>query len=466
MIDKVRNIMLKYNLITKDDNILIGLSGGPDSVCLFHILRLLKEVLRFNLYASHINHMYRGIDAEKDEKFVKDLCAKYNIKLFILKKNAVDYASEHKITEEEAGREIRYNFFKSNLSNLDNGKIAVAHNINDQAETVLQRIIRGTGIDGLKGMAFKNGNVIRPILNVSRKEIEDFLHDNNFEYCIDKTNNMPIYGRNKIRLELIPFLEEKYNPNIQKTLVRMAENAAKDSKIIKKYINEIFKNVLEEKKSGLITLNISNINRYEEFEITRIIRKAIYEIKGDNNNIESKHINYIIKLLKDNKTGKKINLPEKIFAEISYNSLIIGKTIEKIKEFEYNIIINGKTNIKEINKRVVTKIRENLKIPKNHKSIFLDYNKVSGNIIARNRRIGDIMIPKGMKGTKKVKDIFIDSKVPKGERDKKIILTDNKNIIWVEGFREDNRYKVTKETKKFIEIRILEDKVLKNIIPK
>lgn len=457
MIEKVRNNILEYNLITKGDNILIGISGGPDSVCLFHVLRLLKEVLRFDLYASHINHMYRGKDAEKDENFVKELCKKNDIKLFILKKNAADYANENKITEEEAGREIRYNFFKSNLSSLDNGKIAVGHNINDQAETVLQRIIRGTGIDGLKGMTFKNGNIIRPILNVSRKEIEDFLHDNGFKYCIDKTNNMPIYGRNKIRLELIPFLEEKYNPNIQETLIRMAENAAKDSKIIKKYTNELFKNVLEEKKNELVTLNINNIIKYKDFEISRIIRKAIFEIKGNTNNIESKHIDYIIKLIKDNKTGKKINLPERIFAEISYNSLIIGKTIEKIGEFEYNIIINGQTDIKEINKKVVTKIGQNIKkLPKNHKSILLDYNKISGNIIARNRRIGDIMIPKGMKGTKKVKDIFIDSKVPKGERDKKIILTDNTNIIWVEGFREDNRYKVTEETKKFIEIRILE----------
>jgi tRNA(Ile)-lysidine synthase len=236
----IKNNILEKNLISPGENILIALSGGPDSVFLFHNLRRLRETLSFNLYASHINHMYRGKDAMHDEEFVRNLCDKYGIKLFVKRKNATEYAKELKVTEEEAGRVLRYNFFKENLREIGEGKVALAHNLNDQAETVLQRIIRGTGIDGLSAMSFQKDNLIRPMLNISRDEIMNYLHENNYEYCIDITNTQDIYGRNKIRLNLIPYLEQNFNPNIQYSLYRMSEAMERDKKIIEKYIESKF----------------------------------------------------------------------------------------------------------------------------------------------------------------------------------------------------------------------------------
>lgn len=451
------NIMDK-NLIKQGDNILIGFSGGPDSVFLFHNLRLLKETLSFNLYASHINHMYRGIDAQHDEDFVRDLCEQYGIKLFVKRKNATDYANELKVTEEEAGRILRYNFFRENLKEVGGGKIAVAHNLNDQAETVLQRIIRGTGIDGLGAMSYEKDDLIRPILNVKRSEIEKYLHENNYDYCIDKTNAQAIYGRNKIRLNLIPELEKNYNPNIQNTLFRMSEVMDKDSKIIEKYINLKFDETLFEKDENRVVLDLYKLKIMEDYEVGRIVRKAIEYLKGNTNNIEMKHIEYANEFIKTGKTGKKINLSKGYTIEISYNNIIISKISEKISNFKYNITLDLPLFIKEIGKIVICSVLDVKEYKPNDKtSVSLDYDVINGNLTARNRLDGDNILPCGMTGSKKLKDIFIDMKIPANERNKKLIIADEHNVLWVEGYRIHNSYKVSSSTIKILNISIREE---------
>lgn len=451
-----RNIF-ENNLINKGDNVLIGISGGPDSVFLFHNLILLKEKLSFNLYASHINHMYRGEDALLDENFVRKLCNEYNVQLFIKRKNAREYAKELKITEEEAGRILRYNFFRQNLNEIGGGKIAVAHNLNDQSETVLQRIIRGTGLDGLKAMSFMNDGIIRPILNIQKSDILTYLHEKNLEYCIDKTNEQAIYGRNKIRLDLIPYLEENFNPNIQNALYRLSQAAESDSKIIEKYINIKYNEALIKEDINEIILSLNALIISENYEIGRIIRRAIENLKGFNVNIEMKHINYAIDFVRKAKTGKKINISDGINIEISYNNVIFSKIIEKIPQFKYNIVLEQPLLINEIGKTVLCKVVDKSEINMvNSNSINLDYHKVQGGLTIRNRRIGDSMVPCGMTGTQKVKDIFINMKIPAKERDKKLILADEKNILWIEGFRIHNDYKVTNKTNKILNILLEE----------
>lgn len=453
----VKHNILEKNLIKTDDTVLIGLSGGPDSVFLFHNLRKLKEIISFNLYASHINHLYRGKDAQNDENFVRDLCDVYGITLFVKRKHAGEYAKELKVTEEEAGRILRYNFFKSNLNEVGGGIVAVAHNLNDQAETVLQRIIRGSGIDGLSAMSFKTDNLIRPMLNVPKSEVINYLHVNNYEYCIDKTNLQDIYGRNKIRLNLIPFLEKNFNPNIKNALYRMSETMERDKEIIEKYISLKFNDVLIEKSNNRVVLDLQKLKNMEISESGRVVRKAIEILKGNTINIEMKHIDYAIDFIRFGSTGKKINLADGFTIEISYGNFIINKVVENIPNFKYNIVLNHPLHISEVGKTIMCKVMDISDFDwRDKNSISLDYDLIKGMLVVRNRLSGDTMIPCGMKGSKKIKDIFIDLKIPMEERDSKLIVTDDNNILWVEGFRIHNSFKVSSSTNKILNITMEE----------
>jgi tRNA(Ile)-lysidine synthase len=459
MYNLVKQNIIDKNLIKPGENVLIGLSGGPDSVFLFHNLRKLKADLSFNIYASHINHMYRGEDAQKDENFVRELCLKYKITLFVKRKHSGDYARELKVTEEEAGRILRYDFFHENLCEIGGGIIAVAHNLNDQAETVLQRIIRGSGIDGLSAMAFKKDNLIRPMLNVPKSEILDYLHKNNYEYCIDKTNLHDIYGRNKIRLNLIPYLEKNFNPNIQNALFRMSETMERDKKIIEKYTLLKFNEVLISKNGKKIILDINKLKKVEDGESGRIIRKAIEELKGSTVNFELKHIDYAVNFIKTGTTGKKINLPEGFTIEISYDNFIINKLVEIKSNFQYNVELNRSMYIPEVGKTILCRILDVSEFNREDKnSISLDYSLVKGNLFVRNRLPGDSMIPCGMTGSKKIKDIFIDLKIPAEERNNKLIIADDDNVLWLENFRIHNSYKVSSSTYKILNIS-MEDNI-------
>lgn len=456
MHELIKNNIINKKLIIDGDNILIALSGGPDSVFLFHNLRKLKDIISFNLYASHINHMYRGKDAMHDEEFVRDLCQKYGVRLFVKRKNAAEYARELKVTEEEAGRVLRYGFFNENLSQIGGGKIALAHNLNDQAETVLQRLIRGTGIDGLSAMSFQKGNLIRPMLNVSRDEIMAYLHENNYQYCIDITNSQDIYGRNKIRLNLIPYLEKNFSPNIQATLCRMAEAMERDKKIIEKYIDIKFKELLKDRSGSKLVLDLNLLRALDVGERGRIIRRGIEELKGNTVNVEMKHIDNAISLMDAGKTGKKIDLTGGFTIEISYDNFIINKRLDKVPEFEYNIALNEITHIKEVNKTLLARVfeagTETWEDIEDKDSFCVDFDLVKGSLTVRNRRPGDSITPCGMEGSKKVKDVFIDLKIPKEERDSRLIVADDENIIWLEGYRINDKYKINESTKKILKI--------------
>lgn len=453
MYNLVKQNILEKKLIVPGDNVLVGLSGGPDSVFLFHNLIKLKEHLSFNLYASHINHMYRGEDAQHDEDFVRNLCGQYGVRLFVRRKHAGEYARELKVTEEEAGRILRYGFFNGNLNEIGGGKIAVAHNLNDQAETVLQRIIRGSGIDGLSAMSFKKDNLIRPMLNVPKSEVLNYLRENNHDYCIDKTNLHDIYGRNKIRLNLIPYLEKDFNSNIQGILYRMSETMERDKRIIEKYIDFKFNDVLKEKGINRIILDFDKLKLLDPGESGRVVRRAVEELKGNTVNIEMKHIEYAVDFINTGTTGKKINLSEGFTIEISYDNFIVNKTVENIPNFQYNIVLNDPLYIPEVRKTVTITVRDVSEFSMEDKdSVSLDYDLIKGNLIVRNRRPGDSMIPCGMTGSKKIKDIFMDLKIPVEERDSKLVIADDDNILWLEDFRIHNSFKVSSSTKKILNI--------------
>jgi tRNA(Ile)-lysidine synthase len=459
MKNKVLNIVKEYDLIEDGENILIGLSGGPDSMALLYVLLDIKEEIDFNIYVAHVNHGIRGKDALADEKFVESLAKKLSLPYYSKTVNMDEYAKECGLSSEEAGRKLRYDFFREILSKIGGGKIAVAHNKNDQAETLLMRFFRGTGIDGLKGMEYINGDIIRPILSIERKEIEEYLLEKNIDSRLDKTNLETIYNRNKIRLELIPYIEENYNPNIINTLWRTSKIASVDSDFLEKYTKKTYDELVKKKRKHSIILDgVLFLKEHRSIQ-QRIIRNCILDINDNLQGFTEKHISQVLRLFLERRTGKTIDLIDNIIAKTSYGDFIIEKKNEdNKKKFLYNMDVEGITYVDEFDYKFKTRLLPIDKVDINKKDRFIklfDYDKIKGSLYIRNRKDGDRFVPYGMMGSKKIKDYFIDEKIPKEKRDEIPLVTDEENILWVVGYRTSDLYKVTVDTKNVLWIKFM-----------
>lgn len=456
MKDKVLSIVKEYDLIKENENIVIGVSGGPDSMALLYILLELKESIDFKIFVAHLNHGVRGKDAKKDQLFVEEECKKLNLPYYTKTISMVEYGKEKGITAEEAGRELRYGFFREILKKQGGGKIAVAHNKNDQAETVIMRFMRGTGIDGLKGMEFISEDIIRPILSINRAEIENYIEEKKIETVLDKTNLQPIYSRNKVRLELIPYIEENFNPNIIDTIWRISNLSQIDSEFLEKHSKKLFNQVVIKDGKNSIILDGRKILELDRSIQQRIIRNGIGKINGTLQGITESHVIFGLNLLLNGHTGKSINIINNIVIRLNYNELIIEKEINiKKKDYIYELKYPGVEFVEELgysfNMEIID-FQEGLKFEKSKYIGYFDLDKINGDLFLRNRRAGDRFTPFGMKGSKKIKDYFIDEKINKESRDIIPILTDKNHILWLVGYRTSERYKINRNTEKILKI--------------
>ncbi len=453
--EKVLSTINKHELIQKGDKIVVGLSGGPDSVCLLHILSRLKEELDLEIYAAHLNHQIRGIEAQKDAFYISKLCEEMGITFFIKSINVPEYCEKNGVSIEEGARKLRYEMFYEIKNNTRANKIAIGHNLNDQAETILMRMMRGTGLQGLKGIEYiRDGVIIRPILNIERNDIEEYCKQNKLNPRIDKTNLESIYTRNKIRLELIPYMKDNFNSNIIESIVRMGNSLRSDNDYIESEALIKFKEV-SNIKSDSVEINLKPyINLHNSMKV-RILRNSIKHILGDTNFIDQRHIDDIIELEDESKIDKVINLPRGIYVYRKKNSIILTNkeiVIEEI-EFCYNIPSNGFIKVKEIGTIIETQVVSinKYKRSKSDKSCnWFDFNKIKGGIVVRNRRSGDKIKLSG--GSKKIKDLFIDIKIPKEDRCKVPVIADDQGILSVGNFRNSENYKIDEETKEVLKV--------------
>lgn len=297
MLEKVKSIIKKYNLINEEDKVLIGVSGGPDSITLLNTL----YKLGYNICTAHINHGIRE-NADNDEKFVREFCEERNIPCFVKRVKLKEIESD--MTLEELGRKIRYDFFDEIMKQENCTKIATAHNANDNAETVLMNIVRGTGMSGLKGIEISRGNIIRPLLEVTRKEIEEYCEKENLNPCHDESNDEAIYTRNKIRLELIPYIENNINSNVVNNINRMSEIISDEEEYINKQVDISYKDCLIAEEDGRVVCNLKKFNELENTIQKRLIIRLIGKVLGNVKDIERVHIQDILKLCKNNVGGK------------------------------------------------------------------------------------------------------------------------------------------------------------------
>jgi len=481
----VKETILKNNLIEKGDCVIVGLSGGPDSVCLFSILLELRDELDISISAVHVNHMFRHGDAESDQTYVKAMCENAEIPCEIIIRDCAKIAKEQGLTFEEAGRNIRYEaFYESAKKLIANGikprkiKIAVAQNKNDQAETLLMRIMRGTGVSGLSGIEYMRSgehgtSIIRPLLDVDRISIEDYCAEKNLNPCIDHTNDEALYTRNKIRLELIPYMEKNFNENIINALIRLTQSAKEDDECLWEQAQKAYcmaKRDLTE--SGVIVNSDESIvlDRAMLTELNPAIRKrvvlaAFYET-GLMQDITASHLEAIDDIIFSDNASAKTNLPSGYVMSVSYeNAIFFCENLESTHhakiEFKKNVKVIAIEDYKE----------ESYNNSAKHEGRYVvafDYEKLEGTlenpcdaIEIRSREQGDYFTPQGMKsGRKKIQDYFVDRKIPKENRELYKLATLGKEVIWVFDpvYNKHNeiseKYKVAIGTKRVLVLEI------------
>ena len=453
--EKVLSTINKYELIKKGDKIVVGLSGGPDSVCLLHILSRMKDEWDLEIYAAHLNHQIRGIEAQKDAFYISKLCEEMGITFFIKSINVPEYCEKNGVSIEEGARQLRYEMFSEIKDKTKANKIAIGHNLNDQAETILMRIMRGTGLQGLKGIDYiRDGVIIRPILDIERKDIEEYCKHYKLNPRIDQSNLESIYTRNKIRLDLIPYMKDNFNSNVIESIVRMGNSLRSDNDYLENEALIKFKDI-SKINSDSVELKINSYTNLHSAIKVRVLRNSIKQILGDTNFIDQRHIDDIIELEDESKIDKVINLPRGIFVYRKKDSIIITNKEIVIEELEfcYNIPSNGFIKIREIGVVIETQVMsiDKYKRSKSDKSCkWFDFNKIEGGIVARNRRTGDKIKLSG--GSKKIKDLFIDIKIPKEDRSKVPIIADSQGILSVGNIRNSENYKIDSQTKEVLKV--------------
>lgn len=445
---KFLTLVKEYNLIEPGDKILIALSGGPDSVFLLHLLIKYKSKFKIEIAAAHLNHSLRGKDADEDENFCSELSRRLNIQYFSKKVDIKKLAVKFKLSIEEMARNERYSFLKEISETYGCNKIATAHNLNDNSETVLLNLIKGAGLRGVSGIPLTRGIIIRPVLNIPKHEILEYLNKKKITFCKDITNESDLYERNFIRNKLLPLIRETLNPAVDKSIFNSSRIFKNELEIIDEYLQSITEEVVKYEKEMLV-FDLAALSKYSDAVIGELLKVNLKS--RFNHEIEFNDFRKVKELL-TKQTGKRIILSGKLFAYKERGRIYINRSEENVSDREgIEVKVNKLCSFNNAEIRITSRRGiENFKSDKFHEIITAD--ELDESFLLRKWKNGDKFIPLGMKNFKKVSDFLTEQKIPSYKKKKQLVLINKEKIVWIPGFRIDERVKLTKDTKRIYEL--------------
>lgn len=462
MLKKVKETIKRKDLLRSGDRVLVGVSGGPDSICLLHILSLLRDELNFSLFAAHLDHGLRP-ESGKEARFVRALAGKWSIPVYTSMANVSLYKKNRGLSSQEAARRLRYHFFWKAALFFKANKIALGQHRDDQVETVLINFLAGAGLDGLSGIKIsrplKNITIIRPLIKSSRREIEKYCKDHHLETLTDASNLKPVYRRNKVRLELIPYLEREYNPRIRESLYRMSEILSGELAYLHKKA-VLYLRLLSKPRHKGLWVDSSALSKLHISLQRRVIKLAVQKAGKYSQGPGSHHIEAVIKLYQnEGKTGKQLSLPGLIDVYMDSDGLVIsGKDHNRFVGEPVTLNVPGLTlhpgsgMIIEAEKK---NPGESAWPPDDKTEAYLDLSSLQLPLVLSTRWEGARFRPLGLKGkSKKLKDYFIDRKIPRRERKTYPLIVSGNEIVWVISQSIAYPFRVKDDTREVLVLKI------------
>lgn len=460
MLKKIVAYVKKWQMLEKDDRVIVGVSGGADSICLLFVLLELQKEYGFEIIAVHVNHELRGMAAKEDEAYVKRICEERNIPCVVYSENVELVAKKRKQSIEEAGRDIRRELFEKTRKEYAGTKIALAHHKNDNVETLFMNLARGSKMAGLGGMCPVNDSFIRPLLCVSRKEIEEYLDQNHIHYCTDETNFSDHYTRNRVRNHMIPYMEEHINAKAVEHISDSMEMLRETQQFLQEEVAKYATSAVRENGTEYCLL-ASEFATLPNLIKTHLVKEVLQKVSGKAKDLESTHVAAVLDLF-EKQVGRKIDLPYQMVAKRVYEGVNIGRkpicNIEIKEAFlqEPKVGESAETNWNGmcISYRVWERQDwERNDLEKSGTKAF-DYDIISDVLCVRTRKVGDYITLNKDGGTQKLKSYFINEKVEQSLRDNIPVVADGSHVLWIVGYRTNPAYHVTENTKRVLEIKI------------
>ncbi len=461
MIDRVRETIRRYGMFRSGDTVCVAVSGGVDSTVLLDILVRLSGELSLDLVVCHLNHGLRGEESARDEGFVRGLAEDLGLVFEAGRLDPREAADRRRESVQEWARKRRMAFLEGAARRYGATRIALGHNRDDQAETVLMRMIRGSALKGLGGMAPSCGRLVRPLIEVSREEIERYARERGLAHVEDSSNSSTKYLRNRIRHEIVPFLQKGYNPNINETLARSASVLRRDEDFLEREAERAFEEVVTASDHGAVSLDRKRLLALHDAISSRVFLSALRKLEGAAPaHVYTPQVETFFNLLRSERPNLTVKLREGLYLKREYDALVLAAGSPEEKEWtdlDREIKVPGITEVPELGLRLSTEVLRyrprSLKVGAG--TAYFDFESVSEPLLLRTFRPGDRMRPLGMKGSKKLKDIFIDAKIPLSDRRGVPLLVSGGRIIWAVGVRQSEYSKVADGTKRVLRVDVM-----------